>query len=65
MQEKARRIQAGRCTEPKLTSADTLSLSPTAVASMSVRNPRHLSSSETFCSENLFVNRIVREQGRS
>jgi hypothetical protein len=55
------------CTEPKLTSkwhsrADNLSLSPTAVASLRVRNPKHRSSSETFCSENSFVNRIVREQ---
>jgi hypothetical protein len=76
IQEKARRIQAGMCTEPKLTSnwhscADTLSLSPTAVASLHVRNPRHHLSTETFlarkiCSwTELFVNRIVREQGRS
>ena len=53
------------CTEPKLTSnlhsrADTLSLSPTAVAGLHVRNPRHRHP-RLFCSENLFVNRGVRE----
>jgi hypothetical protein len=72
IQEKARRIQAGMWTEPKLTSnwhcrADTLSLSPTAVASLRVRNPRYRSSSETFFARKisswteLFVNRGVRE----
>jgi hypothetical protein len=45
IQEKARRIQAGTCAEPKLTSnrhsrADTLSLSPIAVAGLRVRHPR-------------------------
>jgi hypothetical protein len=64
MQEKARRIQAGMCTEPQLTSnwhsrAD-LSLSSIAVASLRVCNPRHRSSPETFV-----LRKFVREQGRS
>jgi hypothetical protein len=63
------RNQAGMCTEPKLTSnwhsrADTLSLPPLPacvfVIRETVRHPRRF-----FCSENLFVNRNVREQGRS
>jgi hypothetical protein len=67
-QENARRIQAGMYTEPKLTSnwhsrADILSLPllPACVFVIreTVRHPR------LFCSENLFVNRIVGEQGRS
>jgi hypothetical protein len=65
MQENARRIQAGMCTAPKLTSnwhsrADTLSLSPTAVSSLRVRNPRHRSSSET-----VLLGKFVRELNRS
>jgi hypothetical protein len=61
IREKARQIQAGMCTEPKLTSnwhsrANTLSLSPTAVASLRVRNPRHRSSSDTF-----LLGKFVRE----
>jgi hypothetical protein len=56
IQEKARRIQAGMCTEPKLTSNSQLA----AVASLRVRNPRNRSSPETF-----LFGKFVREQGRS
>jgi hypothetical protein len=46
--------------------ADTPSLSPTVAAGLHVRYSRHRSSPETFFfSENLFVNRFVRDESRS
>jgi hypothetical protein len=58
IQEKARRILAGMCTERKLhsnwrSSADSPSLSPIVVAGFS-RHP--FVTWDVFCSENLFVN---------
>jgi hypothetical protein len=72
IQEKARRIRAGMCTERKLHSnwcspADTPSLSPTVAAGLRVRYLRHRSSPDTFfvwkiCSwTDLFVMRGVHE----
>jgi hypothetical protein len=71
IQEKARRIRAGMCTERKLHSnwrspAGTPSLSPTVVVGLRVRYSRHRSSPETFFfSKNLFVNRFVSDERRS
>jgi hypothetical protein len=56
------------CTEPKLTSnwhsrADTLSLPLLPACVFVIRDTVRIQ--DVFCSENSFVNRIVREQGHS